>query len=479
MAKDTKARPFRPIKCLPCEQCCYETHEETPFHPVSTHKFTWIIPNARRLIQKAHATSNIFKSGDQTWRLHVHVFQSKQRRMLTSHIAVYVEWRPPDRAPPFHYIHFNLALKNSKNENLVYHQRCSHRFIPSPHGGFTLFVPMERILEPGVEWTSDYGFSIKFRIYDVTPPKATELSLQFGTYGFSILSVFAVAVRYLYNLAHFRRVVERSRPKSRTGDAARLLHALKKIFDDMTFGVSHHIDLMMLFKAYGSHFRDLGKVFEFWEFFQYFTWRMASFWDRLEDSPFHLLFFGNYIHSFRSISVTHLREFEVFQLDTMDSVGFLEALNNSCTLEDGQPIKSQPEAHPVKRDTQFSQFPPVLRLILKRFKYDTIQRKNLKMMHSFEFPMDLNINRSTFHYLAVSSTGFKEHTYKLNAVIAHEGNSIKTGYYVLYLRSKEDHWMKVSDNNSIMTEAQVMESCSRSACFLSYVRMSDWDWVMN
>jgi len=267
--------------------------------------------------------------------------------------------------------------------------------------------------------------------------------------------------------------------KDETADGAKLMYALKKIFCDMTIGASSHIDIMILFKAYGSHFKDLGKVFEFWEFFQYLTWRLASCWENMEDSPFHLLFVGTYAHAFRSISAAHVREFEVLQLDTMDSNGFYEALNNSCTVEDGQPIKLHLHAPAVQRKTQFSQFPPVLRLILKRFKYDAFQRKNMKLLHFFDFPKHLKIDHNTFHYLAVRSTGLKEHSYKLTSVIAHEGSSMKTGYYVMYLRSKDNQWMKLSDSTSVMTEDQVMESCARSACFLSYVRLSDWDWVMN
>ena len=461
-----------------CFNCLSPALEESSSLPQTTQNFfQWNVPNGLSLIGRDHAESGTFTCAGEKWRLCAQLFQVHQRDELRSYVAVSVEWISPDQETTERLVYFKISLQSAGNTMVMIKHKCTHRFVNFPNSSFTILVPMDQILDPNLTRTRDSRFSVMFHVresirHQTKPP----MKKIFATYGFGILSIFEVALRYLFHFGCIRKAVSTTKIQDRQREGAALLSAVKKVFGDMENPACDTVDLMIVFRAYGSQLKDLSKAFEFWEFFQYFTWRLGSYWKEPEDSPFHSLFVGSYVHSFQNLCTAHLRRFDVLQLDTMNVSSFSDALKNACTLEDGQPVKASVSPLSVQRSTQFSSFPPVLRLMLKRFKFDAFQRKDVKLLHYFGFPMQLKLDHSSFPFMAASTAHLN---YELTAIVAHEGNSLKTGYYVLYLRQNEKLWWRLSDTISRMTQNQVMESCGRSACFLSYTQTGLWSRVMH
>ena len=122
---------------------------------------------------------------------------------------------------------------------------------------------------------------------------------------------------------------------------------------------------------------------------------------------------------------------------------------------------------------QFSEFPPLLQLHLKRYEFDLKTLAPVKVDSSFEFPVDLDLSE----FAPKSKQCLK---YQLYGVFVHDGHA-GGGHYYVYLRPGcQNKWYRFNDSRVHMVDeatavarnfgGSAVQKCTFSAYMLMYVR---------
>ncbi|CAG8491651.1 11949_t:CDS:10 [Dentiscutata heterogama] len=163
-----------------------------------------------------------------------------------------------------------------------------------------------------------------------------------------------------------------------------------------------------------------------------------------------------------------------------------DSLMNYICEESCEGNKYQTETYGLqdaKKGVIFESFPPVLRIQLKRFEYDSQRNTVVKINDRLEYPLEIDLES----YLSPDSDRSKPHNYLLYGVIVHSGDLHEGSYYVFLKPEKNGKWFKFDDIRiTPATDMEVLEDNygvdainSTNACMLIYIRESDIDFVLS
>ncbi|MCH0629788.1 hypothetical protein JNB11_07425 [Kocuria palustris] len=97
----------------------------------------------------------------------------------------------------------------------------------------------------------------------------------------------------------------------------------------------------------------------------------------------------------------------------------------------------------AKKGVVFEQFPPVLHLQLKRFKYDFVVDDLVKIDDFYEFPDTIDLAPYIDEELPNKNENW---TYKLHGVLVHQGLILNGHYYAMIKPNADGGWLKFDDD---------------------------------
>lgn len=105
--------------------------------------------------------------------------------------------------------------------------------------------------------------------------------------------------------------------------------------------------------------------------------------------------------------------------------------------------------------------PNVLTIQLKRFEFNRFYGKLTKHVN---FPEDLNLQR----FMSDSSTHSSGVSYKLFAVLVHQGNTCNSGHYYCYVKNSNQMWYRMDDSS--VSSSSINHVLLQNAYILFYVK---------
>jgi len=175
-----------------------------------------------------------------------------------------------------------------------------------------------------------------------------------------------------------------------------------------------------------------------------------------------------------------LQPFFSLQLDIQsgDIKNVNEALINNFATEmiDGYVCPKTKQAVEASKSMTLEELPPILVLHLKRFVYDGSGKGSGKLLKNIDFPVDLEISSKILSsatkakYLPV-----KARTYKLFAVVYHNGTEATKGHYVTDIyHTGLATWIRCDDSIlKAMNESMVLAHSANSVPYILFYRRGD------
>eukprot|EP00210_Caulerpa_lentillifera_P006046 g5778.t1 len=467
--------------------------------------YSWSLTDPIKLLTSGRGISDNFKVQDVSLQLTVNLVRLSTWDETGVYLLVQLKWTPSFDRNDLEYsmmsnsltARFTFFLHDYENEDLLYYKEdCFHRFVSNSSDlGFTIFVPLQlnsiqridgqNLKFPNYELRICFtSFQHKFK--NLKPPNFEDVAtVSLRSYGFRMLSIIASSLVYLFHFHTVRRLVQKLSSLTTVIEDS-LIAAVEKTFTDMELVSSEGIrpgtgdgvvDIMNVFEAYGLALSDLDTIETCSDFLRELLARLSRYCDADEGAnPLDGIFIGHYRH-YTLGTCTRMRKFDCLYLDIISTDDIYQALNNACINNHEPPIQSSPNAGPNSRATEFHCFPSVLHLVLKRFKFDAMQRREIKLMTYFDIPNELEIDHTTFHAIAreASDNSSRSSMYKLFSVVVHEGTSGKNGHYMTYIRLDGQQWKRIASQTITVPDDHLKETASRSACFLTYIRQREWN----
>ncbi|XP_055829915.1 ubiquitin C-terminal hydrolase 13-like [Solanum dulcamara] len=144
----------------------------------------------------------------------------------------------------------------------------------------------------------------------------------------------------------------------------------------------------------------------------------------------------------------------------------------------------------ARKGVLFIDFPPVLQLHLKRFEYDSMRDRMIKINDRYEFPLQLDLDRENGKYLSPEADKTVRNLYTLHSVLVHKGSGQAGHYYALIRPTLSNQWYKFDDERVTKEDAEGLleeqygglgeRKCMKTsnAYMLVYIRESDKEKVM-
>ena len=174
----------------------------------------------------------------------------------------------------------------------------------------------------------------------------------------------------------------------------------------------------------------------------------------------------NYIEC-KNVDYRSLREekFYDIQLPVRGLKSVYESLDSYTAAEeltgDNQYAAGDYGKQDAVKGIRFKQLPSVLILHLRRFQFDFIQERNIKInsRHQLEESIDLR------KYMAAASgrddtNDPQKHQYELFGVLVHQGPSSGSGHYITFIRPELNQWYKFNDETVSRVSFEFVKSSS-------------------
>jgi len=177
-----------------------------------------------------------------------------------------------------------------------------------------------------------------------------------------------------------------------------------------------------------------------------------------------------------------LQPFFSLQLDiqSSDVTSVNEALVNNFATEmiDGYVCPKTKQAVEASKSTTLEELPPILVLHLKRFVYDgSLSGKgSQKLLKNVDFPVDLEIPSKILSPATKPRwMALKQRSYKLFAVVYHNGTEATKGHYVTDIyHTGLATWIRADDSIlKVMPESLVLAHSANSVPYILFYRRAD------
>ena len=124
------------------------------------------------------------------------------------------------------------------------------------------------------------------------------------------------------------------------------------------------------------------------------------------------------------------------------------------------------------RSLYLDELPSVLILHLKRFIYD--DSGSQKLLKNIDFPVDLEIPKEILSSNSRNKYHHKQRSYKLFAVVYHNGKEATLGHYVTDVYHAGLGWLHCDDSIiKSMTESMVLAHSANSVPYILFYRRGD------
>jgi len=154
-----------------------------------------------------------------------------------------------------------------------------------------------------------------------------------------------------------------------------------------------------------------------------------------------------------------------------------DALIHNFTAEtlDGYVCSKTKKEIEASRSLYLDELPSVLILHLKRFIYDETSSGGCqKLLKNIDFPVDLEIPKDILSNSSKNKYHPKQRSYKLFAVVYHNGKEASLGHYVTDVYHAGLGWLHCDDNSiKSMTESMVLAHCANSVPYILFYRRGD------
>jgi len=154
-----------------------------------------------------------------------------------------------------------------------------------------------------------------------------------------------------------------------------------------------------------------------------------------------------------------------------------DALLHNFTSEtiDGYMCSKTNKQVEASRSLYLDELPSVLILHLKRFIYDETSSAGCqKLLKNIDFPVDLEIPRDILSNNSKNKYHTKQRSYKLFAVVYHNGKHASDGHYVTDVYHAGLGWLHCDDSLiKSMTETMVMAHSANSVPYILFYRRGD------
>jgi len=177
-----------------------------------------------------------------------------------------------------------------------------------------------------------------------------------------------------------------------------------------------------------------------------------------------------------------LQPFFSLQLDiqSSDVTSVNEALVNNFASEmiDGYVCPKTKQAVEASKSMTLEELPPILVLHLKRFVYDgSLSGKgSQKLLKNVDFPVDLEISSEILSPATKPRwMALKQRSYKLFAVVYHNGTEATKGHYVTDIyHTGLATWIRADDSIlKVMPESMVLAHSANSVPYILFYRRAD------
>merc|ERR1711994_1181234 len=151
-----------------------------------------------------------------------------------------------------------------------------------------------------------------------------------------------------------------------------------------------------------------------------------------------------------------------------------DALIHNFTSEalDGYVCSKTKKEIEASRSLYLDELPSVLILHLKRFIYD--DSGSQKLLKNIDFPVDLEIPKEILSNNSKNKYHPKQRSYKLFAVVYHNGKEASLGHYVTDVYHAGLGWLHCDDNLiKSMTENMVLAHSASSVPYILFYRRGD------
>jgi len=153
-----------------------------------------------------------------------------------------------------------------------------------------------------------------------------------------------------------------------------------------------------------------------------------------------------------------------------------DALLHNFTSEtiDGYMCSKTNKQVEASRSLYLDELPSVLVLHLKRFIYDETSSGCQKLLKNIDFPVDLEIPKDILSNNSKNKYHNKQRSYKLFAVVYHNGKHASDGHYVTDVYHAGLGWLHCDDSLiKSMTETMVMAHSANSVPYILFYRRGD------
>nr|GEX04170.1 ubiquitin carboxyl-terminal hydrolase 12-like isoform X2 [Tanacetum cinerariifolium] len=255
----------------------------------------------------------------------------------------------------------------------------------------------------------------------------------------------------LYNIPYFRKAVYHMP----TTEALTMPLALQSIFYKLQYGDTS-VSTKELTTSFGWGTQESLIQQDIQEFNRDLCEKLEEkMKGTVVDGTIQRLFEGHHMNHIECIDVdyksTRKESFYDLQLDVKGCRDVYASFDKYVEVErlegDNKYHAEQHGLQDARKGILFTDFPPILQLHLKRFEYDFMKDTMVKINDSYEFPLQLDLDREDGKYLSPLADRSVRNLYTLHSVLVHRGG-VHGGHYYAYIRpTLSDQWLKFDDEH--------------------------------
>ncbi|XP_052200260.1 ubiquitin C-terminal hydrolase 12-like [Diospyros lotus] len=415
--------------------------------------FTWRINNFSTLTER-RLYSEFFIIGGHKWRLLIF-----PKGNNVKYFSMYLDVADSASLPSGWGIHagFSLGVINQINVSNSVRKETQHLFnAKESDWGFTSLIHLDELYNPRKGYVVNDTCIVEAKVAIpnnvaklTSDPKETDIvSLERqGVTGYinSILQI-------LYHIPYFRKAIYSMPTTEYDIPSTSIPLALQSLF----YNIQHSdrsVATEELSKSFAWEKDDTLMQHDVQELSRVLSGKLEN---KMKgpalQSTIQQLFEGHYVKYIESTNgaykLTRKETFYDLELDVKGCHDVYASFDKYIELERLEDDNYQTRQYGLKdpkKGVLFTDFPPVLKLCLKRFEYGSTGETMMKINDYYEFPLQLDLDRENGKYLSPDANRRIRNLYMLHSVLVHSGGAHGGHYYAFIRPTLSDDWYKFDD----------------------------------
>ncbi|KAJ1919474.1 ubiquitin-specific protease ubp15 [Mycoemilia scoparia] len=410
-------------------------------------------------------TGPVFEAGGHKWN----VLLFPQGNQVQGVASLFLEYTDADTSPEGWGVcaDFCLAISNIEKPDVYHMSRTEHRFCADESDwGFSQYYRTDLLSQTtdskGPIMTGNkFRISVYIRVLDDPTGvlwhnfknyDSRKVTGYIGVDNQGATCYMNSLLQSLYFTNEFRRSVYKV-PTENDKPAQSVTLALQQVFHDLQLSPDT-VNTIELTKSFGWDTQESFRQHDVQEFNRVLQ-------DHLEnkmkgtavDGAIGRLFLGKMKSYIRCLNVdfesSRIEDYYDISLNVKGCKTLRDSFVDYCQVEtlEGE-NKYMAENHGLqdaKKGMVFMSFPPVLHLQLKRFEYDFMYDRMIKINDRFEFPFEIDLEE----FLDSGADRSEPCVYRLHGVLIHSGD-VSGGHYFAFLRPTENKkWYRFDDDRVV------------------------------